>query len=302
MNGQLIKELEEVGGELLPSTIRDCDEIIINQPSFTARIALWGGHLVSFTPTGQEDWLFQSENEGAVNRFGRRHFGAPVCWPWFGAHEVESDFPAHGLARYFRWKLLEVGRFKNGDIKVVLRLKSEDHPLVEEMWHQAFELQLTFRLGEGFSISLVAENKSDQPFAVSEAIHTYFKVSDNQKACVSGLEGVSYIDKVANGEMKTQEGVVSPCESMDRVYLNAPKVTELHDAKLKRKFVIETKGSHSTVLWNPGEALSKKRTDIEDDEYRSFVCVETANALDNQYVLESGDTHKLKLSVTSESL
>ncbi|ADZ92861.1 D-hexose-6-phosphate mutarotase [Marinomonas mediterranea] len=302
MNGQLIKELEEVGGEILPSNIRDCDEIVINQPSFTARIALWGGHLVSFTPTGQEDWLFQSENEGADNRFGRRHFGVPVCWPWFGAHDSESDYPSHGLARYFRWKLIEVGRFKNGDIKVVLRLRSEDHPLVEEMWQQPFELKLTFRLGEGFSVSLNAENMSDKPFTVSEAFHTYFRVSNNQKTLISGLGGVSYIDKIDNSGTKVQDGVVTPCDSMDRVYLNAPKLTEIHDKKLKRKFIVESKGSHSTVLWNPGEALAKMRTDIEDHEYKSFVCVETANALANSYVLEPGDSHKLKLSVSCESL
>ena len=144
MNSQLIEELDALGGEILPANLRDCDEIVLNQPGFTARIALWGGHLVSFKPSGQEDWLFQSENPGGQSRFGRRHFGVPVCWPWFGANYVHDDYPAHGLARYFRWDFIEAGRFKNGDVKIVIRLASEDHPLIEEMWPHAFELRQVF--------------------------------------------------------------------------------------------------------------------------------------------------------------
>ena len=77
-------------------------------------------HLESFIPAGQEDLLFQSENQGGEGRFGRRHFGVPVCWPWFGANYVHDDYPAHGLARYFRWDFIEAGRFKNGDVKIAV--------------------------------------------------------------------------------------------------------------------------------------------------------------------------------------
>ncbi len=70
MDAQLMRELEELGGEILPNSLRECDEIIIDQPSFSARIALWGGHLRVFVPAGQPDLLFQSANEGAQTRLG----------------------------------------------------------------------------------------------------------------------------------------------------------------------------------------------------------------------------------------
>lgn len=302
MDAQLMRELEELGGEILPNSLRECDEIIIDQPSFTARIALWGGHLVSFVPSGQPDLLFQSDNEGAQTRFGRRHFGVPVCWPWFGANSDDDDLPAHGLARYFRWQLVEVGRFKNGDVKIVIRLASEDHPLIEEMWPHAFELRQVFRLGDGFSINFSAANLSDKAMQVSEALHTYFHIGDNQTAEVHGLDGVQFIDKFDDNKASKQKGIVSPCDELDRVYLNAPKMLELHDAVLNRKFLIESEGAQSTVLWNPGEALAKLRTDMEEGDYRRFVCVETANALANQYEIPAGEMHQLRLIVNVETL
>ncbi|MBJ7550418.1 D-hexose-6-phosphate mutarotase [Marinomonas ostreistagni] len=302
MDAQLMRELEEIGGEIRPNSLRECDEILIDQPSFSARIALWGGHLVSFIQTGQEDLLFQSDNEGAQTRFGRRHFGVPVCWPWFGANAEDDDLPAHGLARYFRWQLVEVGRFKNGDAKIVLRLASEDHPLIEEMWPYAFELRQVFRLGEGFSVNFSAANLSDKAMPISEALHTYFRVGDNKTAEIKGLDGVQYVDKFDDGNKKQQIGSVQPCEELDRVYLNAPQETVLEDLVLQRKLVISSEGAQSTVLWNPGEALAKLRTDMEDEDYRQFVCIETANALDNAYKIPAGDMHQLRFTVKVEPL
>lgn len=302
MDAQLMRELEELGGEIRPNSLRECDEIIIDQPSYTARIALWGGHLVSFVPNGQPDLLFQSSNEGAQTRFGRRHFGVPVCWPWFGANSADDDLPTHGLARYFRWQLVEVGRFKNGDAKIVIRLASEDHPLIEEMWPQAFELRQVFRLGDGFSINFSAANLSDKGMPISEALHTYFQIGDNRTAEVHGLDGVTYVDKFDDGKEKVQQGIVSPCEELDRVYLNAPEQVELLDPTLKRKLLIESEGAYSKVLWNPGEALAKLRTDMEDEDYRRFVCIETANALSNAYTIPAGEMHQLRFTVHVESL
>ncbi|AWX98642.1 D-hexose-6-phosphate mutarotase [Marinomonas primoryensis] len=303
MNGRLMQELEELGGEIRPASLKKCDEIIIDQPGFSAIIALWGGHLESFVPAGQEDLLFQSTNQGGEGRFARRHFGVPVCWPWFGAHDMQSDYPAHGLARYFRWEFIEAGHFKNGDVKIVIRLASEDHPLIEEMWPFAFELRQVFRFSsKGFRVNFSAANLSDKPMPISEALHTYFNVSDNQTAEVHGLDQVSYVDKFDNGSRQLQQGVVTPCGPIDRVYLSAPDVCEIQDPGFQRKLIIQTEGSNSTVLWNPGADIAKQRTDMEDGDYRCFVCVEAANALSNAYEIAPGEIHQLKLKVKYKPL
>ena len=303
MNGQLINELEELGGEIRPASLKKCDEIVIDQPGFSAIIALWGGHLKSFIPAGQEDLLFQSANHGGDGRFDRRHMGVPVCWPWFGANEDHDDYPAHGLARYFRWELIEAGRFKNGDVKIVIRLASENHPLIEEMWPLAFELRQVFRLSsKGFSINFSAANLSDKSMPISEALHTYFNVADNQVAEVHGLEQVTYVDKLDNNSRQKSDSLVTPCESMDRVYVSSPEEYEICDPVFNRRLVMQVEGSQSTVLWNPGPELTKLRTDMEDDEYRRFVCVEAANVLTDAYEIAPGAIHQLKLKVRHKQL
>jgi len=303
MNGRLINELEELGGEIRPASLKKCDEIVIDQPGFSAVIALWGGHLASFIPAGQEDLLFQSENLGGNGRFERRHFGVPVCWPWFGANEDHDDYPTHGLARYFRWELVEAGRFKNGDVKIVIRLASETHPLIEEMWSYAFELRQVFRFSSnGFCVNFSAANLSDKPMPITEALHTYFNVGDNQTAEVHGLENVTYIDKFDNNKRVHSDRHITPCDTMDRVYLSTPERCEIKDPDFNRRLVIKAEGSRSTVVWNPGATLAKKRTDMEDHEYRRFVCVEAANVLEEGYEIAPGDIHQLKLKVKHKLL
>jgi len=296
-----MEDLEMIGGILTPASLRGCDEILIEQPGFSARIALWGGHLVSFIPEAEQDLLFQSENLAGESRFSKVHMGIPVCWPWFGANEINKDLPAHGLARYFRWELAEAGHFKNGDIKIQLKLASEQHPLIEEMWLNAFELRLVFRLGEGFEVNFSAANLSDNTVTISEALHTYFKVGNSEKTHIEGLQGTDYHDKF-EGLQSTQIGSIQPCVELDRVYLDAPNTSTLIDPVLARKLTITSDGAASTVVWNPGAKRAKARTDLNNEEYLDFVCVESANALTNSYLLEPGSIHQLKLKVKWEKL
>lgn len=299
MDKQLMEDLEMVGGMLTPTSLRGCDEILIEQPGFSARIALWGGHLVSFTPEGEEDLLFQSSQETRDSRFSRIHMGVPICWPWFGAHETNKDLPAHGLARYFRWQLAEAGHFKNGDVKVQLKLASEQHPLIEDMWADAFELRLVFRLGDGFEVNFSAANLSDNDVQISEALHTYFNVGNSEQAEVKGLETCQYQDKF-EGISSVQSGSIQPCTELDRVYLDTPDTSTLVDPVFGRTLTISQEGAGSTVVWNPGAKRAKERVDLHDDEYLNFVCVESANALSNAYTLTPGSIHQLKLKVKWE--
>lgn len=300
MKKQLMDDLEQVGGTLTASNLRGCDEILIEQPEFTARIALWGGHLVSFIQASGEDVLFQSSNLGKEGRFGGQHMGVPVCWPWFAKH-AKSDYPSHGVARYLRWRLDEASRYKDGDVKIVLKLASHKHPIIEDMWPHAFELSLVFRLGDGFRIDLFAANLSEEEVEVTEAFHSYFLVGDSQQVKVEGLDGLTYVDKLADDANVAQQGDVTPCVAMDRVYETQQK-TYLVDPVLKRKLQISTKGCENIVLWNPGQEKAKDRADMEDDEYQKFVCVEPANALTNRYTIQPGEVHQMRMKVKVEPL
>ncbi len=66
-------------------------------------ISLYGGHVLSFLPAGEEEVLFLSAassfREGAPIRGG-----IPICWPWFGAHASDPQKPLHGFARLSQWQ------------------------------------------------------------------------------------------------------------------------------------------------------------------------------------------------------
>lgn len=300
MDKQLMDDLEQVGGSLIASNLRGCDEILIEQPEFSARIALWGGHLVSFIPKSGIDILFQSANAGGDSRFDGQHLGVPVCWPWFAEHDSQEDYPLHGLVRYLRWQLVGVDRYKNGDIKIILKLNSSQHPIIEDMWPQAFELRLVFRLGDGFRIDFFAANLSEQVMTIGEALHTYFYVGDTNEASIEGLDNKLYIDKLDDNKHHTQAGHVSPCIDFDRVYQHSGEAICLVDPVLKRKISLSTEGSANAVLWNPGVDGAKHYSNLEVEDYKHFVCIETANALENTYELEPGEIHQLRMKVTVE--
>ena len=45
-----------------------------------------------------------------------------------------------------------------------------------------------------------------------------------------------------------------------------------------RRIVVDSEGFDDIVLWNPGPDAAKAMADLGDDEFRSMVCVEPANA------------------------
>jgi glucose-6-phosphate 1-epimerase len=46
----------------------------------------------------------------------------------------------------------------------------------------------------------------------------------------------------------------------------------------QRIISVHRSGSQSAVIWNPWTAKAQSLSDLPDDDYQHFVCVETANA------------------------
>ena len=57
--------------------------------------------------------------------------------------------------------------------------------------------------------------------------------------------------------------------------------------------LVEKRGSTSTVVWNPWIEKAHRMADFGDEEYKTMVCIETANAGPNQIILNPGGTHIL---------
>ena len=141
---------------------------------------------------------------------------------------------------------------------------------------------------------------------LTQALHTYFRVADAMQVAVTGLDGLRYADKY-DGDTHVQSGdwslhdVRDPGRS-DRIYAGTGHRFELIDPAGGRRIRLDTFGSRSLVLWNPGEAGACAIADMPDDGWRNFVCLEAANAGEDAIELEPGQRHRMSHVISVSSL
>ena len=99
---------------------------------------------------------------------------------------------------------------------------------------------------------------------------------------------------------KLQEGAVEIRGETDRVYLETKDALVLVDPVLERKLRITKRGSLTTVLWNPGAEKARAMEDFDDEGYRNMLCIEVANAFDDQIDVAAGDRHTLGTEISVE--
>ncbi|WP_312457123.1 D-hexose-6-phosphate mutarotase [Pseudescherichia sp.] len=249
---------------------RQLDElelIVVDHPQVKASFALQGAHLLSFKPAGEEEVLWLSGNTPFKNGVALRG-GVPVCWPWFGPAQ-QQGLPAHGIARILPWTLTAHNEDENG---VVLTFELQSSDVTREQWPHDFTLFARFKLCQTCEIELEAHGE----FETTSALHTYFNVGDISAVKVSGL-GDRFIDKVNNAQEDVlTDGVQTFPDRTDRVYLNPEACSVIHDGALNRAIEVIHHHHSNVVGWNPGPALSASMTDMPDDGYKTFVCVESA--------------------------
>lgn len=249
---------------------RQLDElelIVVDHPQVKASFALQGAHLLSFKPAGEEEVLWLSGNTPFKNGVALRG-GVPVCWPWFGPSQ-QQGLPAHGIARILPWTLTAHNEDENG---VVLTFELQSSDVTREQWPHDFTLFARFKLCQTCEIELEAHGE----FETTSALHTYFNVGDISGVKVSGL-GDRFIDKVNNAQEDVlTDGVQTFPDRTDRVYLNPEACSVIHDGALNRAIEVIHHHHSNVVGWNPGPALSASMTDMPDDGYKTFVCVESA--------------------------
>ncbi len=264
----------------------------ISNDQGSASLCLQGAHLMSWQPRSQKVpvvWL-SKDAKLAVGKSIRG--GAPVCWPWFGAHATESAFPGHGFARTVPWRVIEAGQDVGGETRLALRLVASDK--TREQWPHACNLDLNVVVGETLRMELITENTGSSDFVIGEALHTYFQIGDIGAVSVGGLEGCAYWDKVGGSSLKKQEGEIRFSGETDRVYIDTSAECVIRDEKLKRRIHIAKSGSHSTVVWTPWIEKANKMGDMgQPDGWREMLCVESANALENQVKVAAGNRHTL---------
>ena len=260
----------------------------VETPFSTAAISVFGGQLLSFVPAGGQDvmWLSPSAKQPPTPIRG----GAPVCWPYFARQGQGNDVPSHGFVRTVPWQLRDARREADGSIVLTLV------PSVIDTLD--LRLQMVVRVGRTLEQELITENTGSQPASITQALHNYFNVSDALTVDVSGLDGLTYLDKLDGGAAHVQQGdwnLRDPRDPgrSDRIYTQAGGHYVLRDPGFKRIIDITTSGSRSAVVWNAGEVAAAKMDDI-GAAWRNYVCVEAGNVGPDVIALAPGGRHTLK--------
>lgn len=278
----------------------DIPVIEIQNEFSSATISIQGAHVLSWVPAGEKDVIWVS-NDATFSIGKSVRGGIPICWPWFGAHETNSDFPAHGFARTVLWQVIDTQQLSSGETQVTFKLDCqtlEDN--IQQMWPIATIAEYRLTFGKTLTLELSTYNNSDQSITIGQALHTYFNVDDVTKTTVKGLDGKDYLDKTDDFKRKTQAGSITVNSEVDRVYLNTSDDIVIDDEK--RKIIIEKQGSRSTIVWNPWEEVAKKMGDLGQDGYRNMLCVESANAAEDCVSIGSDENHTLHVTYKVENL
>jgi D-hexose-6-phosphate mutarotase len=227
--------------------------------------------------------------------------GAPVCWPWFGAHASEASLPGHGFARTVPWSVVESGAEPDGATRLTLRLMTSEKTRAQ--WPHDCTLDLTVIVGDTLRMEMTTENTGAEAFVIGEALHTYFQIGDIGAVRVTGLDGCDYWDKVGGSTLRKQDGAIAFSGETDRVYIDTAAECVIEDDKLKRRIHVAKSGSLSTVVWTPWTDKANKMGDMgQPDGWREMVCVESVNAIDNVVKVAAGTKHTLIVEYRAESL
>ena len=106
------------------------------------------------------------------------------------------------------------------------------------------------------------------------------RVDDVEKASVSGLKGLSYLDKTLAGAPTCREEreEVSLSGWTDRVYLNSPDTHTIHGVP-GGKIIFSKTNLADTVVWNPWEEKAAAMGDLGGENWRGFLCVEAGQCV-----------------------
>ncbi|WP_330114671.1 D-hexose-6-phosphate mutarotase [Pseudomonas sp. JS3066] len=268
-----------------------------------------GAQILSYQPHGEEPVIWLSGQAGYQKGKAVRG-GVPVCWPWFGdlrrnpadiqrMHEGGPISPAHGLVRERDWTLLGIDS-EGPAVRLEFTVDTAGEPLPS--WPHPAELKLSILLDQGLQMTLSTRNSGDTPLAISQALHSYFAVSDIREVQVEGLDRCPYIETLEEWQRRKQQGNIAFSGETDRIYLDTPSSMSIIDRAWNRRIQLDVEGSTSAVVWNPWIDKSKRLSQFAEDAWQGMLCIETARVMDDLLVIRPGETHQMVLNVSSKPL
>jgi D-hexose-6-phosphate mutarotase len=261
-----------------------------------AEVYLQGAHVTAYAPRPSAPLLFLS----GASRFAAGvpiRGGVPLVFPWFGQKADDPTAPLHGPARCLPWRLEEARVDATGVAVLTLGLSAA----AAVDWPPGAALRYRVGVGASLELTLEVENRGPASIRFEDALHTYLAVEDVEQIHLTGLEGAPFLDE-ADGFARKRDrpGPVLLRGETDRVYDETRATCIVWDPRARRRVTIAKTGSDATVVWNPGPAPARALPDLGDDEWRSFVCVESGNVGRGAVTVAPGAGHRLSVRIDSE--
>jgi len=216
-----------------------------------AIVTLYGAHLVSWKGKDGAERMFCSARS-ALDGSKAIRGGVPVIFPQFAERGTGMR---HGFARVGTWRLED-----SGEGWAVFGLNEADLPeKLAAGWPHRFALALRVAVqGNELAMTLTVRNTGEAPFPFAAALHTYHLVPELRDVRIEGVapQALAIEDK------------------LDQVYQQIPGAITMKTGE--RTVTLEQEGFTDAVVWNPGAADAAALADMEDEEYRRFVCIEPA--------------------------
>ena len=249
-----------------------------------AIVALQGGQLISWVPTGGQEMFWLTPNPAPTPAALRG--GVPVCWPWFARQGVPAAYPQHGVVRTLPWICISQEVTQEGPRVTLAPNWAHCSPAAKAQLEEALgirwdQLALTQTIGlRGNSLqqALRTHNNSDKPLRLTQALHSYFAVGDARQVQISGLQGRDYLDKLQGFARVNQGAPFTFDAACDRIYTETQGHFTLHDPVKQRSIILTTAHSESLVVWNPGAAEASKMADVGIEQWPHFFCLEASQA------------------------
>jgi len=261
----------------------------------SAEVALAGGVVLSYRPTGSHPVIFRPERRDYA--LGEKiHGGIPICWPQFSKGAIEGMCP-HGFAQFMTFEV-RGSRYGEESTELTLGLSSSDE--TRSAWPHEFDLELRVVLSMKLNLFLKTTNTGNAPFGFTAAFHPYFLVRDVEKVAVKGLDGCDYTDGRDMSRAR-QSGDFSAAGGCDHIFELAPAPKHeaaILDSGLKRAIAVASSGNGVFTVWNPNKA--SVMSDHTADDWKSFLCVEPCTAWRRPLTeLKPGESAELAMAIQS---
>lgn len=237
-----------------------------------AVVTLFGAHLVSWKSADGKQRIFMSEQSARDGSKALRG-GVPVIFPQFAERGTGMR---HGFARTATWRQVAGGVEGTMGYGLFELTHADLAPQAAEAWPHEFALRLRVALHDKeLQLVLEVENTGEDLLQFAAALHTYFQIDAGEEARITGLEAAPLVIR----------------DKIDRIYRHIGAPIQLNGMRL------EQSGFRDAVVWNPGPADAAALSDLGDDEWQRFVCIEPASV--DPMPLYPGETWTARHVVTA---